>query len=749
MTLLEAAEPPATRAAQTTRWTTPAGVRVVRTTEHVGSATALRGVLEDALCERRGLLQFRDGDRAIGYLDPPVEVTASGAQVTFRALNDRGGLLLPVLGALLDGVPSLTGISGVTAADGTARGGDSVRVQGAPPAGLFAEEDRTRQVGVFAAVRALVEGMAGPDPLLGLYGAFGYDLIFQVDPMEQHQRRTPGDRDMVLHLPDALYELDLHSDEALRHAYEFRVPAGSTEGLERTAPACPFTPGRRPVRERDLEPGEYARVVDAAMPLFRSGALFEAVPGQVFRRAVSGDPAQLFRRLRHRDPAPRSLLMNLADGEFLVGASPEMFVRVRRDAGADGTRTLVESSPISGTIRRGGNALEDAEHIRTLLNSAKDENELTMCTDVDRGDKSRVCVPGTVRVTARRRIEMYSSLIHTVDHVEGELRPGLDALDALMAHLWAVTVTGAPKLAAVEFIERHERSPRRWYGGAVGRVGFDGGLDTVLTLRTIELRDGVATVRVGATLLHDSRPEDEEQETELKARTLLEVLEDSVDRPAAGRLHVREAPGEGRSVLIVDHRDSFVHCLAGYFRETGAQVDTYRSGGHLRLLAERRPDLVVLSPGPGTPSDFATAATIAEAERLAIPAFGVCLGLQGLVEYFGGRLATLPAPVHGKRSRVLRTTTDSLLLDGLPPAFDAGRYHSLYAVPELLPEQLKVTATTEEGRVAMAVEMPERGFAAVQFHPESILTVAGHTGRTVIGNAVTHLMRRTPRGAGR
>lgn len=279
MTLLEAAEPPAARAAETMLWTTPAGVRVVRTTEHVGSAAATRGVLEDALCERRGLLQFRDGDQAIGYLDPPVEVTASGAQVTFRALNDRGGLLLPVLGALLDGVPSLTGISGLTGADGTARGGDSVRVQGAPPAGLFAEEDRTRQVGVFAAVRALVEGMAGPDPLFGLYGAFDYDLIFQVDPMEQHQRRAPGDRDMVLHLPDALYELDLHSDEALRHAYEFRVPGGSTEGLERTTPACPVTPGRRPFRQRDLEPGEYARVVDAAMPLFRSGALFEAVPG--------------------------------------------------------------------------------------------------------------------------------------------------------------------------------------------------------------------------------------------------------------------------------------------------------------------------------------------------------------------------------------------------------------------------------------------------------------------------------------
>ena len=109
-----------------------------------------------------------------------------------------------------------------------------------------------------------------------------------------------------------------------------------------------------------------------------------------------------------------------------------------------------------------------------------------MCTDVDRNDKARVCVPGSVEVVGRRQIEMYSRLIHTVDHVKGILKSEFDALDGFLAHAWAVTVTGAPKLAAMQFIEAQEKSPRHWYGGALGHIGFDGNLNTGLTLRTID-----------------------------------------------------------------------------------------------------------------------------------------------------------------------------------------------------------------------------------------------------------------------
>merc|ERR1719506_1191439 len=173
-------------------------------------------------------------------------------------------------------------------------------------------------------------------------------------------------------------------------------------------------------------------------------------------------------------------LRGYAKGEYLVGASPEMFVRVER---VDG-RLRVETCPISGTVARGADALEDAKNIQAILSNEKEESELTMCTDVDRNDKSRICAPGSVQVIGRRQIEMYSRLIHTVDHVEGSLRDGLDSMDAFLAHTWAVTVTGAPKTWAMRFVEQNEKSPRCWYGGAVGMIRFDGTLNTGLTLRT-------------------------------------------------------------------------------------------------------------------------------------------------------------------------------------------------------------------------------------------------------------------------
>ena len=196
-------------------------------------------------------------------------------------------------------------------------------------------------------------------------------------------------------------------------------------------------------------PGAYARVVAQARERFARGDLFEVVPSHVFH-ARCASPAAFFERLRQRNPAPYEFFFNLGAGEYLVGASPEMYVRVTGDR--------VETCPIAGTIARGDDPLGDAEAIRALLASPKEESELTMCTDVDRNDKSRICVPGSIKVIGRRQIELYSRLIHTVDHIEGRLRPEFDALDAFLTHMWAVTVTGAPKAWAMQFIEDHEAS---------------------------------------------------------------------------------------------------------------------------------------------------------------------------------------------------------------------------------------------------------------------------------------------------
>jgi anthranilate synthase len=346
-----------------------------------------------------------------------------------------------------------------------------------------------------------------------------------------------------------------------------------------------------------------------------------------------------------------------------------------------------------------------------------------------------VCLPGSVRVIGRRQIEMYSRLIHTVDHVEGRLLPGRDALDAFLAHTWAVTVTGAPKAWAMQFIEDHERSPRAWYGGAVGVIGFDGNLNTGLTLRTIRVKAGVAEVRAGATLLYDSEPEAEEAETELKASAFLDAIRQGDS--AEGRAPApAPRPGTGKRVLLVDHQDSFVHTLANYLRQTGAEVLTLRAGFPAEAYDEVKPHLAVLSPGPGAPCDFDVAGTLEVLVGRRIPTFGVCLGLQGLVEFLGGALAVLDRPVHGKSSRI--RVIGGKLFEGLPTEFSAGRYHSLFAVREKLPSVLEVTAESDDG-VIMAVEHRTLPLAAVQFHPESIMTLGDDLGLRLLANVVARL----------
>src|SRR5881628_126790 len=697
-----------------TTYDTAGGIRVHRTVEEIPIASAIEPVVQ-ALDAHRGVLLASSYEYPgrytrwdMGFVDPPLVLTARRRGFRLEALNARGRVLLfPIAGALR----ALDAVERVSASEEVLDG--SIRA----PAGRFAEEERSRQPSVFSLLRALGALFHHPEePHLGLYGAFGYDLAFQFEPIRLRLARPPEQRDLVLYLPDELVIVDHRREVAMRRRYEFEAEGRSTNGLPRVGTAEPYVGATRVP--------EAAR---RAREAFKRGDLFEVVPGQTFFAGCPSPPSELFLRLRERNPSPYGFLLSLGEAEYLVGASPEMYVRV------DGDR--VETCPISGTIARGRDPIGDASQIVALLTSAKDESELTMCTDVDRNDKSRICAPGSVRVIGRRQIEMYARLIHTVDHVEGRLRPEFDALDAFLAHAWAVTVTGAPKARAMQFIEDHEQTPRAWYGGAVGVIGFDGNLNTGLTLRTIRVTHGVAEVRAGATLLYDSDPAAEEAETELKASALLDAI---------GRARVVERrpvataprPSTGRRVLLVDHQDSFVHTLANYLRQAGAEVVTLRSGFPADILDDLKPHLAVLSPGPGAPSDFGVAGTIDAQVRRRIPVFGVCLGLQGMIEYFGGALGVLDPPVHGKASRI--RALGGRIFAGLPGEFIAGRYHSLYAIRERLPAVLEVTAESDDG-VVMAVEHRALPLAAVQFHPESIMTLADDVGLRLLANVMAHL----------
>ena len=728
-----------------TEYTTRGGINVRCRTTSVLAHDAIEGLI-DRLDRSRGVLLSSSYEYPgrytrwdLGFADPMLVITATDRLVRIEAAAKRGELLLPAIHRALAAHPHVSHLDVEH---------DRLDIVVRPAEGRVPEELRSRQSTVFSVVRSLIDLFASPDDgVLGLYGAFGYDLAYQFEPVPLRSPRPEDQRDLVLYLPDELLVVDHRNERAEVRFYDFEVDGRSTASFARQGVELPYVPDPTVVAHGDHQPGEYAELVEEAKISFARGDLFEVVPGQRFTEPNSHQPSELFRRLRERNPAPYGFLINLGQAEWLVGASPEMYVRVEPTADS---RWRVETCPISGTIARGSDPISDAHQILALLNSEKDESELTMCTDVDRNDKSRICVPGSVRVLGRRQIELYSRLIHTVDHVEGILRPEFDSLDAFLSHTWAVTVTGAPKLWAMRWIEQHERTERAWYGGAIGMVGFDGKLNTGLTLRTIRLKDGAAQVRVGATLLFDSDPAAEEAETELKASAFLDAIRsphpagkvplngDQPDGQTPPRIS-SAAEVSTRRVLFIDHEDSFVHTLAGYFRAAGADVTTLRWGFSIDEFDAIAPDLVVLSPGPGRPADFRISETISLALQRNIAVFGVCLGLQGIVEHFGGVLGQLEVPMHGKPSGVAIEAAGRFgLFERVGPSFEAGRYHSLYAIEDKLPTDLMVSAHSIDG-VVMAVEHRTLPIAAVQFHPESIMTLGRGSGQRLVSNVVARL----------
>ncbi len=708
------------------QYTTPSGIVITRTVSRLSFKRGLKHLLRK-LDQRRGIYLSSGYEYPERYsrwdvasLNPPMEIVARGRQVDFNALNPRGGMIVRMMHNVLGNHPHWEKIE--------ARGGGFSGTLKPLPA-LFPEEERSKQPSVFSILRALVQEFSNPaDGRLGLVGAFGYDLLFQFDPITLKLPR--GDqKDLHLFLCDDIHFMDRKREVIERFQYDFDLEETSTLGLARETVPVPTQPKAAAPREivSDHTPEEYMAKVEKVRAGMKVGDYYEVVLRQSFSAGFSGSVSKLFERVQTQSPSPYEFLLQFGD-EQLVGASPEMFVRV------EGRR--VETCPISGTARRTGDPMRDHDAIRDLLNSPKEESELTMCTDVDRNDKSRVCVPGSVKVIGRRLIERYAGLFHTVDHVEGILEEGFDSLDAFLSHMWAVTLIGAPKKAAAQTVEDLEKDARGWYGGAVGMLSLSGDINTGILIRTVHLKDGLARYPAGATLLYDSDPASEEAETRLKATGFFRSLYPG--KAAAPGADSASQPGKGVKLLLVDNDDCFIQTLANYVRQTGAEVVTYRAGFPLEMIKEIRPDIILISPGPGRPADFGVPELARYAASAGIPVFGVCLGLQGIVEAFGGELGVLGYPVHGKPSRIIHQGAG--VFRGLPDRVKAGRYHSLYAIREKLPECLEITAESEDG-IIMGVRHRELPVEAVQFHPESLLSEDSGHGQLLVRNMVEQFGR--------
>jgi len=715
------------------RYTTPHGITVTRSETKLAFSRGLAHILKQ-LDVKRGAY-FSSGYEYperysrwdVATVAPPIEIVGHERSLALNALNERGQVILRLLDPLLRGhnhwdcePPTAT----------------SLVVHLRPLADRFPEEERSKQPSPFSLVRLLVQEFRNAaDSRLMLTGAFGYDLLLQFDPIQQRLPRM-DQKTLHLFLCDDIYFMDRKKEVIEHYQYDFSNATESTAGLDRVSPPVAKTKKAPAPAEilSDHKTEEYMEKVDAVREGMRQGNYYEVVLRQTFSAPFAQSPSELFQRIQKSSPSPYEFILQMGD-EQLVGASPEMFVRVEDDQ--------VETCPIAGTARRSGDPIRDAESIRALLNSTKEESELTMCSDVDRNDKSRVCIPGSVRVVGRRLIESYAGLFHTVDHVKGVLQPGFDSLDAFLTHMWAVTIIGAPKKAAAQAIEDLEKDARGWYGGAVGMIGLNGDINTGITIRTIHLKNGVAKYAAGATLLYDSDPREEDGECRLKATAFFRALYPTV---AVGpESHHTRKVGDGVHLLLVDNDDCFIHTLANYARQTGAQVSTYRSNVALEAIDSSKPDVVLISPGPARPADFGVPNLVKELAKRGIPTFGVCLGLQGIVEAFGGVLEVLPYPMHGKGSLV--THEGKGVFHGLPSPFRVGRYHSLYANRETFPDCLEITAESEDG-VIMGVRHRELPIEAVQFHPESILTLERDCGLRLMENMIEAYAQAASRAVG-
>jgi len=386
---------------------------------------------------------------------------------------------------------------------------------------------------------ALPPGEDDPPFTGGAVGYVGYDAVRRLE-------RLPSKNPDPIGLPDAWFGLfeEVIAFDHVKHRLLFlsRAPTGEEPAarrrLSRFADAllsseAPPAPSRQPTSAiswtESLPREKFMAAVETAKEHIRAGDIFQVVLSRRWSAPFAGDPFALYRALRRISPSPYQYYLRTPHGTIL-GASPERLVRVRR--GAAGSE--VETIPLAGTRRRGSTREEDLALERELLADAKERAEHVMLVDLGRNDVGRVAVPGSVAVKEFFSVERYSHVMHLASRVVGALADGRCAVDALAATFPAGTLSGAPKIRAMEIIEELEPVRRGAYGGAVGYLDFDGNLDVAIAIRTAVVADGVLHVQAGAGIVADSVPSAEADECENKARALMRAVDAAAEYGAFG-----------------------------------------------------------------------------------------------------------------------------------------------------------------------------------------------------------------------
>jgi len=411
------------------------------------------------------------------------------------------------------------------------RGGQAARLDPQTNSWIAEDQKPLDSFNALIAESALPHNDALPPMAAGVFGMFGYDMVREIEDLPN---RPPNDLDLAsarlirprliavfdnikhtLTLVTPVYPVaGLAAEEAYRAAcYRLRTAVASLSG---PIPSLARSAGMAIEPVSNTPKADYLSMVERAKDYIRAGDIFQVVLSQRFETPFAAPPFSLYRSLRRENPSP--FLFHFDFGDFsVVGSSPEILVRVQ-----DGEITI---RPIAGTRKRGATREEDMALSQALLADPKERAEHLMLLDLGRNDVGRAAETGSVAVTDSFAIERYSHVMHMVSNVTGRLRADLSPLDAVMAGFPAGTVSGAPKVRAMEIIDEMERAGRGAYAGALGYFSATGNVDTAITLRTGIIKEGTLYVQAGAGIVADSDPESEHAECLNKARAIFSAAE--------------------------------------------------------------------------------------------------------------------------------------------------------------------------------------------------------------------------------
>ncbi len=471
------------------------------------------------------------GEKSIGSADPCLKVRGRGSSFSLSALNSLGNRFLDHLQEDLDFCDELT------------IEGDRMKGRLTPSQSIRNEEERLKSITHADILRAIAFKLSPTHKPFtvygGLFGMIAYDFVDQFEDLESEQNDLLNEPDYEFHFYDNLFLVD-HREESMY----FVSCALLFEGVdrEREIERCRRTiqryesklaenvPEPRSYEEKefsvesDTSREEFVDIVSSLKQHVLDGDVFQVVPSRTLIAPFSSEPLDIYSRLRNLNPSPYMFYANHTSG-ILLGSSPETCLKVEGD-----DEKTIEIRPIAGTKQRGRVNDEidpdlDSRYETELKTDRKELAEHTMLIDLARNDVARVAKPGTRYCDEPFAIEKYSHVQHLVSNVTGKLRNDLDALHAYLASMNMGTLTGAPKVQAMNLLRKYEKTRRGFYGGSIGYLTPSGDFDSAIVIRSMSLQDGKAHIRAGAGIVYDSIPEKEFQETENKARAALQAIE--------------------------------------------------------------------------------------------------------------------------------------------------------------------------------------------------------------------------------